>query len=278
MDTITPFIFVFYSFFALAQFIGGFIYGLFIISRVMKGSRNLGLLEMGWFTFGISSIILLFSFSSESQVLSILASLLSFIAFFLLYLHYESRIRSSHNVPALLLLIIFFIISFIMRFFGDGLGLKDNQIRFYREAFSFIFIIYVSLYAYNVTKKTITISNNRGLLLENRALLLMAIGRFLFLIWEITLVINNNNIPEHSFSEYLSEISFYSGAIIVGISVLLFFYILISMPEYTYKIPIPILTFMLFNSSGITVYSKKVKVQGYNIEFEDQLFSGALTA
>jgi hypothetical protein len=48
--------------------------------------------------------------------------------------------------------------------------------------------------------------------------------------------------------------------------------------DYVYRLPVPVHDFLIYNSSGLLVFSRSVKIPGINLIFEKQLITGMFTA
>ena len=48
--------------------------------------------------------------------------------------------------------------------------------------------------------------------------------------------------------------------------------------DYVYRLPVPVHDFLIYSSSGLLVYSRKVKIPGINLVLEKQLITGMFTA
>jgi len=63
---------------------------------------------------------------------------------------------------------------------------------------------------------------------------------------------------------------------ILGILFLLINYII--HPDYIYRLPFPIHSFMLYNEGGLLIYRKRVHIEVFKDEFQEILIAGAFTA
>lgn len=63
---------------------------------------------------------------------------------------------------------------------------------------------------------------------------------------------------------------------IIGILILLLNYII--HPDYIYLLPFPIHSFMLYNESGLLIYSKRVHIEAFKENFKGILITGVFTA
>jgi len=279
-----------------------------IIALILAGIILIIYLRSHKKQINISNFIVGITFVLFSQVLTLIASFYENTAegiilsqftmvFFSLgvifvFLHYEILTSSRPNYPILILqcaIVISIFISWSVlpyQYFVMKIPINlDNiyNISFWdmpasTTKFALSFNLFLGLiqfvlsfsHSIRILSRIYKISKNNSVNTERRAMIILLVYRIIFIINLLLPISANRSIIVNNVSTIALMLS------IVGLLMLMFNYIV--HPDYLYLLPIPIHSIMMYNSTGLLIYDRKVDVEKILKEDVSILMSGTLTA
>lgn len=200
----------------------------------------------------------------KSNITLFLGVLLVSISFFFIFLHYEMISREKANI-----LVCGFLIGLNITIFSLIIIYLIYNLNSYSIYYTIKFLC--SLCGITAMIRSIVIIYRVHHLakiiatkLELYAVTFLFTYRFVFLIRDVFVI----------FEDLLTYIGLIP--LIIGILILLLNYII--HPDYIYLLPFPIHSFMLYNESGLLMYSKRVHIEAFKENFQGILITGVFTA
>ncbi len=243
------------------------------IYRTTTKNREANILSLGviFGTIGISFAAYRPFFPKESFVYSnywiISNGIFYLLMYFFIYIHFSLADRAAPSIPLTVVL---------AGLLGLGIGTSITLLSLAEHPSQLIMINDFShdslkflsfLYATIVVWKTWKVTEERNGLIELLSLII-------FLITVIPAIIGN-----YFKGIGISGELFMIGDILSFIGIVLLTSNYIINPDYLYRIPKPLYQVALFNTTGLTIYSKAVKSKGIDIEkIPTQVISAIITA
>ena len=253
------------------------VFALFVYQRIKKIRYNpqfttaLFFACLGFFLQTIAFAMYFFEMDGAFYV-QVTSANIVLIAFYFLYLHYEALATASPPFRRHGIIFSLLIASFTILLLELGGILERSSVSPWNFLLFTLMGILIYGYALTVVYRTFTLSKKRAVVFELASVSFMFAGNALYF---IVIIIS---IPLRlQFENLIFVFLMGIGIVFVGIFILMFTYLL--HPNYLYEVPYPILHIMLYNSIGILVYSRSLKVPGENpLKIEKELLSGVFTA
>jgi len=147
-----------------------------------------------------------------------------------------------------------------------------------------LLIMSVFAFASYTNYKAMKISDERGVKMELMGSIALTLGflisvilRFVVFIYDIGDPFAKENIS-HSIPSIIILSTIFIFFLLSNLGLGIYLVNIIINPHFAYRIPIPITNVVIYNYAGVSVYSKSITVPEIDLQFEDQLLSGALRA
>jgi len=210
----------------------------------------------------------------ESKFVQSLVRILFGFAMYYVYLHYEAltTINPPFYRKGIMISLLSINISILVFAIWQDVLITDVDI-FLTLILSFTGIFSIS-FAFFVAYKSYKLMRDRATSFELIAIFILICTFILqgsvHLIRILGFPFNTDNSQLLPFDR-LSEVFALTGMLILMLNS--FYY-----TDYVYRLPVPVHDFLIYNSSGLLVYSRSVKIPGIDLIYEKQLITGMFTA